>query len=117
MAWQAAQGDPSRGTSSCVDDFVIFLFQMQLFSCLLDNCYFPENSNILYIIHYIIYYYTIHYIHQIHYILYCIHNIVTETCLLTVGGHRQTHFGQGLLGYHQGVRQGGVVCRQGLVFQ
>ena len=61
--------------------------------------------------------YTIHYIHQIHYILYCIHNIVTETCLLTVGGHRQTHFGQGLLGYHQGVRQGAAVCRQGLAFQ
>ncbi len=61
--------------------------------------------------------YTIHYVHQIHYILYCIHNIVTETCLLTVGGHRQTHFGQGLLGYHQGVRQGGAVYRQGLVFQ
>ena len=61
--------------------------------------------------------YIIHYIHQIHYILYCIHNIVTETCLLTVGGHRQTHFGQGLLGYHQGVRQGAAVCRQGLAFQ
>ena len=63
--------------------------------------------------------YTIHYIHQIHYILYCIHNIVTETCLLTVGGRRQTHFGQGLLGYHQGVRHGAAACArpQGLAFQ
>jgi hypothetical protein len=41
---QAAQGDPSRGTSSCVHDFVIFLFQTQLFSCLLANCYFPVCS-------------------------------------------------------------------------
>jgi hypothetical protein len=47
----------------------------------------------------------------------CIHYIVTETCLLTVGGHRQTYFVQGLLGYHQGVRQGVAACRQGLVFQ
>jgi len=61
--------------------------------------------------------YTIHYIHQIHYISYCIHNIVTETCLLTVGGHRQTHFGQGVLDYHQGVCQGPAACRQGLAFQ
>ena len=43
--------------------------------------------------------------------------IVTETSLLTVGGHRQTHFGQEVLGYHQGVCQGAAACRHGLALQ
>jgi len=76
------------------------------------------RPTIIYIISYIILYmyniiYTIQYILQIHYILYCIHNIVTET---TVGGHQQTHVGQGLLVYHQGVSQGAVLLPAVKVF-
>ena len=48
-----------------------------------------------------------------------ISNIVSETStmILTVGGDRETHCGQEVLGYHQGVCQGTGTCRQGLVLQ
>jgi hypothetical protein len=36
---------------------------------------------------------------------------------MTVGGDRETHCGQRILVYHQGVRQGDGTCRQGLVLQ
>ena len=36
---------------------------------------------------------------------------------MTVGGDRETHCGQELLVYHQGVRQGAGTCRQGLALQ
>jgi hypothetical protein len=36
---------------------------------------------------------------------------------MTVGGDRETHCGQELLVYHQGVCQGAGTCRQGLVLQ
>jgi hypothetical protein len=36
---------------------------------------------------------------------------------MTVGGDRETHCGQELLVYHQGVRQGAETCRQGLALQ
>ena len=35
-----------------------------------------------------------------------ISNIVPETSVLTVGGDRDTHYEQEVLGYHQGVCQG-----------
>jgi hypothetical protein len=49
--------------------------------------------------------------------LYCHSIIVTETLSVVVVGHRQSHCGQKVLGYHQGVCQGVTVCRQGLPLQ
>ena len=49
--------------------------------------------------------------------LYCHSIIVTETSSVGVDGHRQSHYGQKVLVYHQGVCQGAGTCRQGLVLQ